>query len=123
VADPEAYDPINAKPALDFAAKAILQKAAADKAAADKAAAAQKAQTAAGQANKTTESNNLLGLLALLDTPAPQAPVQKQSNDIKYFYDIMGNEILPPSPQKTEKPTFDFSEGGTIEDLIRMLRS
>ena len=115
---PEAYDPVNAKPALDFAAKAAIQKAAADKAAADRAAAAK-----AAQANQTTQSNNLLGLLALLDTKAPQAPVQNQSNDIKYFYDIMGNEILPPAPEKTAKPVFDFAEGGTIEDLIRMLRS
>lgn len=109
----EAYDPVNSKAALKLAADAALKKAAADKAAAAKAA----------QANQTTSSNNLLGLLALLDTPAPQAPVQNQSNDIKYFYDIMGNEILPPSPQKTENPVFDFAEGGTIEDLIRMLRS
>jgi len=115
---PEAYDPVNAKPALDFAAKAAIQKAAADKAAADRAAAAK-----AAQANQTTQSNNLLGLLALLDTKAPQAPVQNQSNDIKYFYDIMGNDILPPTPQKTEKPVFNYAEGGTIEDLIRMLRS
>jgi len=118
VAEPEAYDPVNAKPALKFAANAVLQQSAADKAAADKA-----ASDKAAQANKTIESNNLLGLLALLDTPAPQAPVQKQSNDIKYFYDIMGNEILPPAPEKTAKPVFDFAEGGTIEDLIRMLRS
>jgi hypothetical protein len=110
---PEAYDPVNAKPALKFAANAVLQKTAADKAAADRAA----------QANQTTQSNNLLGLLALLDTKAPQAPVQNQSNDIKYFYDIMGNDILPPTPQKTEKPVFNYAEGGTIEDLIRMLRS
>jgi len=120
---PEAYDPVNAKPALDFAVNALLQKAAADKAAADKAAAVQKAQTAAGQANKATESNNLLGLLALLDTKAPQTPVQKEANNIKYFYDIMGNDILPPTPEKIENPVFDFAEGGTIEDLIRMLRS
>jgi hypothetical protein len=118
VADPEAYNPLNVKPALDYAAKAMLQKAAADKAAADRAAAAK-----AAQANQTTSSNNLLGLLALLDTKAPQAPVQNNSNDIKYFYDIMGNEILPPAPEKTAKPVFDFAEGGTIEDLIRMLRS
>lgn len=115
---PEAYDPINAKPALDFAAKAAIQKAAADKAAADRAAAAK-----AAQANQTTSSNNLLGLLALLDTKAPQTPVQNNPNDIKYFYDIMGNDILPPTPQKTEKPVFNYAEGGTIEDLIRMLRS
>jgi hypothetical protein len=120
---PEAYNPLNVKPALDYAAKAMLQKAAADKAAADRAAAAQKAQTAAGQANKTTESNNILGLLALLDTKAPQTPVQKEANNIKYFYDIMGNDILPPTPEKIENPVFDFAEGGTIEDLIRMLRS
>jgi len=120
VADPEAYNPLNVKPALDYAAKAALQKAAADKAAAARAAAAKAAQANAGQ---TTQSNNLLGLLALLDTKAPQAPVQNQSNDIKYFYDIMGNEILPPAPEKTAKPVFDFAEGGTIEDLIRMLRS
>ena len=123
VADPEAYNPLNVKPALDYAAKAMLQKAAADKAAADRAAAVQKAQTAAGQANKTTESNNILGLLALLDTKAPQTPVQNNPNDIKYFYDIMGSDILPPTVPKTEKPVFNYAEGGTIEDLIRMLRS
>jgi hypothetical protein len=119
VPEPEAYNPVNVKPALDYAAKAALQKAAADKAAAAKAAAA--AKTA--QTGQTTASNNLLGLLALLDTPAPQAPIQNQTNDIKYFYDIMGNDILPPTPQKTEKPVFNYAEGGTIEDLIRMLRS
>ena len=118
VADPEAYNPLNVKPALDYAAKAMLQKAAADKAAAARAAAAK-----AAQAGKTTESNNLLGLLALLDTKAPQAPVQNNPNDIKYFYDIMGSDILPPAPEKTEKPVFNYAEGGTIEDLIRMLRS
>jgi hypothetical protein len=118
VPEPEAYNPLNVKPALDYVAKASLQKAAADKAAADRAAAAQ-----AAQANKTTESNNLLGLLALLDTKAPQAPVQKEANNIKYFYDIMGSDILPPTPEKIENPVFDFAEGGTIEDLIRMLRS
>jgi hypothetical protein len=108
---PESYDPVNAKPVLKVAANAILQQSAADKAA------------AAAQANKATESNNLLGLLALLDTPATQASVQNNPNDIKYFYDIMGNDILPPAPQKTEKPAFNYAEGGTIEDLIRMLRS
>ena len=118
VPEPEAYNPLNVKPALDYVAKASLQKAAADKAAADRAAAAQAAQT-----NKTTESNNILGLLALLDTKAPQAPVQKEANNIKYFYDIMGSDILPPTPEKIENPVFDFAEGGTIEDLIRMLRS
>jgi hypothetical protein len=114
----EAYDPVNAKPALKFAANTALQNAAADKAAADRAAAIK-----AAQANKTTESNNILGLLALLDTKAPQAPVQKEANNIKYFYDIMGSDILPPTPEKIENPVFDFAEGGTIEDLIRMLRS
>jgi hypothetical protein len=118
VADPEAYNPLNVKPALDYAAKAALQKAAADKAAAARAAAAK-----AAQANKTTESNNILGLLALLDTKAPQTPVQNNPNDIKYFYDIMGSDILPPTVPKTEKPVFNYAEGGTIEDLIRMLRS
>ena len=118
VAEPEAYNPLNVKPALDYAAKAALQKAAADKAAADRAAAVK-----AAQAGKTTESNNLLGLLALLDTKAPQAPVQNNPNDIKYFYDIMGSDILPPTVPKTEKPVFNYAEGGTIEDLIRMLRS
>ena len=118
VAEPEAYNPLNVKPALDYAAKAALQKAAADKAAADRAAAAK-----AAQANQTTESNNILGLLALLDTKAPQAPVQNNPNDIKYFYDIMGSDILPPTVPKTEKPVFNYAEGGTIEDLIRMLRS
>ena len=120
VPEPEAYNPLNVKPALDYAAKAALQKAAADKAAADRAAAVKAAQANAGQ---TTQSNNLLGLLALLDTKAPQAPVQNNPNDIKYFYDIMGSDILPPTVPKTEKPVFDFAEGGTIEDLIRMLRS
>jgi hypothetical protein len=114
----EAYDPVNAKPALKLAANTALQQAAADKAAADRAAAIK-----AAQANKTTESNNILGLLALLDTKAPQAPVQKEANNIKYFYDIMGSDILPPTPEKIENPVFDFAEGGTIEDLIRMLRS
>jgi hypothetical protein len=118
VAGPEAYNPLNVKPALDYAAKAALQKAAADKAAAARAAAAKAAQT-----GNTTESNNLLGLLALLDTKAPQAPVQNNPNDIKYFYDIMGSDILPPTVPKTEKPVFNYAEGGTIEDLIRMLRS
>jgi hypothetical protein len=120
VPEPEAYNPLNVKPALDYAAKAMLQKAAADKAAADRAAAVKAAQANAGQ---TTQSNNLLGLLALLDTKAPQTPVQNNPNDIKYFYDIMGSDILPPTVPKTEKPVFDFAEGGTIEDLIRMLRS
>ena len=123
VAEPEAYNPLNVKPALDYAAKAALQKAAADKAVADKAVATQAAAAQAAQANKTTESNNILGLLALLDTKAPQAPVQKEANNIKYFYDIMGSDILPPTPEKIENPVFDFAEGGTIEDLIRMLRS
>lgn len=118
VADSEAYNPLNVKPALDYAAKSALQKAAADKAAADRAAAVK-----AAQANKTTESNNILGLLALLDTKAPQTPVQNNPNDIKYFYDIMGSDILPPTVPKTEKPVFNYAEGGTIEDLIRMLRS
>jgi len=117
----EAYDPVNAKLALKLAANTALQQTAADKAAADRAAAIKAAQTA--QANKTTESNNILGLLALLDTKAPQAPVQKEANNIKYFYDIMGSDILPPTPEKIENPVFDFAEGGTIEDLIRMLRS
>jgi hypothetical protein len=120
VPEPEAYNPLNVKPALDYAAKAALQKAAADKAAADRAAAVKAAQANAGQ---TTQSNNLLGLLALLDTKAPQAPVQNNPNDIKYFYDIMGSDILPPTVPKTEKPVFNYAEGGTIEDLIRMLRS
>jgi hypothetical protein len=114
----EAYDPVNAKPALKLAANTALQQAAEDKAAAARAAAAK-----AAQANKTTESNNILGLLALLDTKAPQAPVQNNPNDIKYFYDIMGSDILPPTVPKTEKPVFNYAEGGTIEDLIRMLRS
>ena len=114
----EAYDPVNAKPALKLAANIALQQAAEDKAAAARAAAAK-----AAQANKTTESNNILGLLALLDTKAPQAPVQNNPNDIKYFYDIMGSDILPPTVPKTEKPVFNYAEGGTIEDLIRMLRS
>jgi hypothetical protein len=109
----EAYDPVNAKPALKFAANTALQNAAADKAAADRAA----------KANQTTSSNNLLGLLALLDTKAPQAPVQNNPNDIKYFYDIMGSDILPPTVPEAEKPVFSYAEGGTIEDLIRMLRS
>jgi hypothetical protein len=109
----EAYDPVNAKPALKLAANTALQQAAADKAAADRAA----------KANQTTSSNNLLGLLALLDTKAPQAPVQNNPNDIKYFYDIMGSDILPPTVPEAEKPVFNYAEGGTIEDLIRMLRS
>lgn len=124
---PEAYNPLNVKPALDYVAKATLQKAAADKAAADRAAVVKAAQanqtTSSNRANQTTSSNNLLGLLALLDTKAPQAPVQNNPNDIKYFYDIMGSDILPPTVQKTEKPVFNYAEGGTIEDLIRMLRS
>jgi hypothetical protein len=123
VAGPEAYNPLNVKPALDYAAKAALQKAAADKAAAARAAAARAAATKAAQTGNTTESNNLLGLLALLDTKAPQTPVQNNPNDIKYFYDIMGSDILPPTVPKTEKPVFNYAEGGTIEDLIRMLRS
>jgi hypothetical protein len=72
----------------------------------------------------TAESqNNLLGLLALLEKPQQQAPVQTPLADIKYFYDITGNEILPPTPIQNQKPTFEYAEGGTIEDLIRILRS
>jgi len=109
-----------------LADKALADKAAADKIAADKISAAKIAAdkaAQAGQTNQTATSNNLLGLLALLENKAPQAPVQTPTTDIKYFYDIMGDEILPPTPGSTEKPVFDFAEGGTIEDLIRMLRS
>jgi hypothetical protein len=67
--------------------------------------------------------NNLLGLLSLLEKPQQQATVQTPLADIKYFYDIMGNDILPPTPIQSQKPTFEYAEGGTIEDLIRMLRS
>jgi hypothetical protein len=114
-----------------LADKALADKAAADKIAADKISAAKIAAAKAaadkaaqaGQTNQTATSNNLLGLLALLENKAPQAPVQTPTTDIKYFYDIMGDEILPPIPGSAEKPVFDFAEGGTIEDLIRMLRS
>lgn len=72
----------------------------------------------------TTEpQNNLLGLLALLEKPQQQATVQTPLADIKYYYDITGNEILPPTPIQNQKPTFQYAEGGTIEDLIRILRS
>ena len=67
--------------------------------------------------------NNLLGLLALLEKPQQQATVQTPLADIKYYYDITGNEILPPTPIQNQKPTFQYAEGGTIEDLIRILRS
>jgi len=67
--------------------------------------------------------SNLLGLLALLEKPQQQAPVQTPLADIKYFYDIMGNDIMPPTPIQNQKPTFQYAEGGTIEDLIRILRS
>jgi hypothetical protein len=67
--------------------------------------------------------NNLLGLLALLEKPQQQATVQTPLADIKYYYDIMGNDILPPTPIQNQKPTFQYAEGGTIEDLIRILRS
>lgn len=67
--------------------------------------------------------SNLLGLLALLEKPQQQAPVQTPLADIKYYYDIMGKDILPPTPIQNLKPTFEYAEGGTIEDLIRILRS
>ena len=67
--------------------------------------------------------SNLLGLLALLEKPQQQATVQTPLADIKYYYDITGNEILPPTPIQNQKPTFQYAEGGTIEDLIRILRS
>ena len=67
--------------------------------------------------------SNLLGLLALLEKPQQQAPVQTPLADIKYFYDITGSDILPPTPIQNQKPTFEYAEGGTIEDLIRILRS
>ncbi len=111
------YDPIDTKPALNYALNAILKD--------DPSMARPPSPTGVSPTrNQTsTESNNLLGLLALLDTKAPQAPVQNNPNDIKYFYDIMGSDILPPTVPKAEKPVFDYAEGGTIEDLIRMLRS
>ena len=67
--------------------------------------------------------SNLLGLLALLEKPQQQTPVQTPLTDIKYFYDIMGGDILPPTPIQNQKPVFEYAEGGTIEDLIRILRS
>jgi len=72
---------------------------------------------------QTEPQSNLMGLLALLEKPHQQAPVQTPLADIKYFYDIMGNDILPPTPIQNQKPTFQYAEGGTIEDLIRILRS
>jgi hypothetical protein len=81
------------------------------------------ANQAASNQPSAVAQNNLLGLLALLEPSKPQTPVQTPVNDIKYFYDIMGEDILPPTPQQSQKPKFDYAEGGTIEDLIRMLRS
>jgi len=72
---------------------------------------------------QTEPQSNLMGLLALLEKPHQQAPVQTPLADIKYFYDIMGNDIMPPTPIQNQKPTFQYAEGGTIEDLIRILRS
>jgi hypothetical protein len=79
---------------------------------------------------KKTTSSNAAALLALLQGQQ-QAPAQKitppELAKIGYFYDISGEDILPPGQTKPQLQEDKFKQfyatGGTVQDLLKILRN